>query len=147
MTLIINASRVLGVSRGGWEFEVTAFLKPILSVAAVFLTLLAYSLPSAATLTAGVGPVSGIAAPARDALDNAEDTINCASTGSPLADSYVRDGVYSNVNYGLSTELITKSGANSAYSRESYLKFDVSSVGGITSAKLRLYGRLLGPRD
>ncbi|MBC8033633.1 MAG: T9SS type A sorting domain-containing protein [Chitinophagaceae bacterium] len=63
----------------------------------------------------------------------------------PSADAYVRSGSYGGTNYGTATELISKrSGASSdGYGRESYLKFDLSSVTGtISQVKLRLYGNL-----
>jgi hypothetical protein len=59
------------------------------------------------------------------------------------ADSYVRDGSYAGSNYGTLPEMITKQNSSSGYSRETYLKFDVSPVSGtISSAKIRLYGNL-----
>ncbi len=63
----------------------------------------------------------------------------------PTADALVRDGTYAGTNYGTALELVTKKAAtsNSSYGRESYLKFDLTSVSGtISSAKIRLYGNL-----
>lgn len=50
----------------------------------------------------------------------------------PLAAAYVRDGAYSNVNFGTSTTLAVKyfSSANSGNSRESYLQFSVADISG-----------------
>jgi hypothetical protein len=53
--------------------------------------------------------------------------------------AYVRDGTSANSNFGSATQLQVKKDAT-GYSRESYLKFDVSSLGTIRSGKLRLYG-------
>jgi glucose/arabinose dehydrogenase len=58
------------------------------------------------------------------------------------ADGYVRDGSYASTNFGSATELQVKSNATAGYSRETYLKFDLSTLSTIGSAKLRLYGHL-----
>ncbi|KAA5824805.1 DNRLRE domain-containing protein [Algibacter amylolyticus] len=62
----------------------------------------------------------------------------------PVADSYVRDGDYANENYGDANELINKQG-NSSFTRESFLKFDLSSVSGtVVSAKLKMTASSVG---
>ncbi|MDQ0914569.1 polysaccharide lyase family 8 super-sandwich domain-containing protein [Paenibacillus sp. V4I5] len=54
------------------------------------------------------------------------------------ADSYVRNGTYAGVNYSTATGLVTKN-STSGFTRESYVKFDVSAITGtISSAKVRL---------
>lgn len=58
----------------------------------------------------------------------------------PISDAYVRNGTYASINYGNDTSLITKS-AKINYTRLSYLKFSLSSLSNISSAKLRIYGR------
>ena len=56
----------------------------------------------------------------------------------PLADAYVRDGTYSNANYGLETNLVVKLGGT-GLNRESYLRFDVAGLpGGFVAAVLKL---------
>jgi len=62
-------------------------------------------------------------------------------TLSPVADAFVRDGSYAGVNYGNDTTLVVKSTTTSGYTRFSYLKFSLSSVSNIVSARLRIYGR------
>lgn len=59
-----------------------------------------------------------------------------------VADGYVRDGTYAAVNYGTSTDLIVKKANTAGSNRETYMRFDLSSIMAITSAKLRLFGRL-----
>ena len=56
--------------------------------------------------------------------------------------AYVQDGTSANTNFGSSTQLIVKKYAGTGYTRESFLKFDLSTLTTITSAKLRLFGRL-----
>jgi hypothetical protein len=57
------------------------------------------------------------------------------------ADAYVRDGTYATQNFGTTTDLIVKKSANVGNSRETYLRFDISSVSAnATSVKLRLFG-------
>ncbi len=60
---------------------------------------------------------------------------------SPTADAYVKDGSSAATNFGTATDLQTQiAGAGS--NRESYLRFDLTTVSAITSAKLRVYGKL-----
>ncbi len=59
----------------------------------------------------------------------------------PLADAFVRNGSYAANNYGSDTALIVKSSTASGYSRSSYLKFSLSGISNVSSAKLRIYGR------
>lgn len=60
----------------------------------------------------------------------------------PVADSYVRDGDYKDVNYGDMAKLEVNNGSSGTGAiRISYIKFDLSNLrGDIISAKLRLYG-------
>ncbi len=93
---------------------------------------------------------SGAYALTAKATDNANSTIpssivniNVVSqTGlSATADAYVRDGASATTNFGTATELqaqVSSVGSN----RETYIKFDITTVTGIVNAKLRLYGRL-----
>ncbi len=61
---------------------------------------------------------------------------------SPVADVYVRDGASAATNFGTALELQTQASATSGLNRESYLRFNLTTVSGIARAKLRLYGRL-----
>lgn len=59
-----------------------------------------------------------------------------------LEDAYVRRGSNSNNTYGVSdpSKLLVKNSSNSSFSRETVVKFDVSTVATpVNSAKLRLY--------
>ena len=62
-------------------------------------------------------------------------------TLSAIADAYVRDGSFASTNFGSATELITKTNAP-GFQRQTYLKFDLTSISTITNAKLRLFGKL-----
>ncbi|HYD82653.1 MAG TPA: DNRLRE domain-containing protein, partial [Opitutus sp.] len=70
-----------------------------------------------------------------------------AVTLNPTADAYVRSGVNQPINYGNATTLEIKKSANPAddFNREIYLKFDLSGVTSIRTAKLRLYGSAGSP--
>ena len=57
------------------------------------------------------------------------------------ADSYVRNGAYASNNYGNDTSLAVKSSTSSGYTRSAYLKFSLSNISSVGSAKLRIYGR------
>ena len=63
----------------------------------------------------------------------------------PETDSYVRDGKYADINYGSEINLAVRKSttADDGYSRESYLKFDLSPVNGeFLSAILYVYGKV-----
>lgn len=62
------------------------------------------------------------------------------TTLTPFADAFVRNGSFAGTNYGSDTVLDVK-GASSGYTRYSYLKFSLSSLSNVSSAKLRIYGR------
>lgn len=53
------------------------------------------------------------------------------------ADSYVRDGTYSSVNYGTETSVVVKKDAT-GFSRTAYLRFDVSGLTAASLIQLRL---------
>jgi hypothetical protein len=67
-------------------------------------------------------------------------TTNSTQTLTPLADAYVRNGGFAGINYGTDTSLLVKSSSSSGYTRYSYMKFSLSNISNITSAKLRIYG-------
>jgi hypothetical protein len=59
------------------------------------------------------------------------------------ADAHVRDGASSGTNFGTATELSVKRATTAGSTRETYLRFDLSTAPAtIASAKLRLFGRL-----
>ncbi|HMJ90714.1 MAG TPA: polysaccharide lyase family 8 super-sandwich domain-containing protein [Candidatus Acidoferrum sp.] len=61
------------------------------------------------------------------------------NTFSPVADSYVRNGVDSPVNFGLGSTLQVKTNATAGQMREAFLKFDLASLNGtVLAANLRL---------
>ncbi len=64
------------------------------------------------------------------------DETSSGSVG-PLADVYVRDGIYATTNFGTSAELATKND-NTGFNRFTYLKFDVSGLINAQSVKLKL---------
>jgi len=55
--------------------------------------------------------------------------------------AFVRDGAYANASFASDPSLVVKKGP-AGYTRETYLTFDLSQIGAIHSAKLRLFGRL-----
>lgn len=62
-------------------------------------------------------------------------------TFSPVDDARVRGGTYTDTNYGNSGYLVVKDSPNSSYDRNSYLKWNLSTVpvSSVDSAELRLY--------
>lgn len=63
-------------------------------------------------------------------------------TLSAIADAYVRDGTSAATNFGSATQLQVKASGGAGSTRESYLRFDLTNVGTVTSAVLRLFGNL-----
>lgn len=63
-------------------------------------------------------------------------------SNSAIADAYVRDGSYASQNFGTVSELRQKTDSTTGqgYNRTTLLRFDLSNVGSVTSAKLRLWG-------
>jgi len=61
-------------------------------------------------------------------------------TLAPIADAFVRNGTYGNINYGTDTSLIVKGSPTSGFLRSSYLKFSLGTVANVRSATVRLYG-------
>src|SRR5205814_42503 len=53
----------------------------------------------------------------------------------PLADAYVRDGTYADQNFGSDPALFVKTEVVD-WNRDSYLKFDLSTVSSVGSARL-----------
>ncbi len=62
-----------------------------------------------------------------------------AAALTPTDDAFVRDGVWSDTNYGSLTELLTKQNETD-WNRLTYLKFDLSDWVTISDARLRLFG-------
>ncbi|MDQ3440439.1 MAG: DNRLRE domain-containing protein [Planctomycetota bacterium] len=58
--------------------------------------------------------------------------------------SYVRDGSYANTKHGTSSELQVKRSGGSGSTREAYVRFDIGALSSVSSAKLRLNGKLSG---
>ena len=73
--------------------------------------------------------------------DTVSQSFNSIPPITPLADAYIRTGSYAGSNYGRDTSLIIKGSATSGYYRSSYLKFSLSNVGSVSSAKIRVYGK------
>ena len=57
----------------------------------------------------------------------------------PIHDAYVRGGTHADKNHGTGNHLVLKTESNPEYTREIHLKFDVSGIGPIAGARLRLY--------
>ena len=117
------------------------------------LTYAAANLPVGLNIDTGTGLISGTASTlgsqtvtltVGDGLQTAQVQFNWSIiseiTLNPVADSYVRLGIFGNTNYGSSNELRVKFGNNPSYIRRSYLKFDLSTAGTVGSAILRVYG-------
>src|SRR5262249_44887604 len=99
----------------------------------------------------GVGPgVYTLTARATDdrgaTVASAPVTVTVTSTLAPPADAYVRGGSsHPTRHFGSATTLTVQQSSSAGNQRWTYVKFDVSSVPSLTSAKLRLFGALSSP--
>jgi len=57
------------------------------------------------------------------------------------AASYARDGTFAGNNFGTESALVVKNSPYTSFSRQAYIKFDLSAVNSFSSAKLRLFGQ------
>ncbi|ACU59504.1 cellulase family glycosylhydrolase [Chitinophaga pinensis] len=68
------------------------------------------------------------------------------STLAPLQDAYVRNGDYAAITHGTTDATVLASKINATattgYDRQSFLRFDVSGVNNISSAVLKVYGKI-----
>lgn len=68
------------------------------------------------------------------------------STLAPLQDAYVRNGDYAAITHGTTDAAVLASKINATattgYDRQSFLRFDVSGVNNISSAVLKVYGKI-----
>ena len=60
----------------------------------------------------------------------------------PAADTYVRAGLFANQNFDTAQRLLVKMSNTADNARRTYLKFDVGDIDTISTATLRLYGRV-----
>lgn len=57
----------------------------------------------------------------------------------PIDDAYVRGGTHADENHGTENGLVLKTESNPEYTRDIHLKFDLSDIGPIAGARLKLY--------
>jgi ELWxxDGT repeat protein len=69
-----------------------------------------------------------------------------ASVGA-TADTFVRDGTHASTNYGGASTLDVRKVTTVGHNRRAFFKFAVDSVPTVTSARLRLFGRLTGSQS
>jgi uncharacterized delta-60 repeat protein len=65
-----------------------------------------------------------------------------ATTLTDTADTYIQDGSTADTNFGAATQLLVKKSSTTGQNRETYLKFDLSSLSTVNSVKLNLFGAL-----
>jgi hypothetical protein len=59
----------------------------------------------------------------------------------PVADAFVRDGGFVSANFGDNAALEVKNGSTNGIRRETYLKFSISDITEVGTAKLRIFGK------
>jgi uncharacterized delta-60 repeat protein len=65
-----------------------------------------------------------------------------STTLTDTADTYIQDGSTADTNFGTATQLLVKKSSTTGQNRETYLKFDLSSLSTVNSVKLNLFGAL-----
>ncbi len=128
-TSALNSINIVGTNRY-YEFDVTNYVK----TQAAGDTLVSF------VLTDTSNQQNYLSFNSKESSQNLPQLVIVApATIKPSDDAYVRDGSYAAINYVTDTSLVVKK-AGSGYSRKSYLKFSLNSIGNVKSAKLRLYG-------
>lgn len=126
------------------------------SEALPWLTLSATSGTGPSTVTATVDPTAAVAGNYTGTItvaaeaDNSPQTIQVnlslaippPVTLNPVADAYVRDGTSKTTNFGGATTLDVRTGTKNGDSRDAYLKFDLTSMANVKTAKLRIFAAL-----
>ncbi len=69
-------------------------------------------------------------------------TTPIATTLTTTADTYIQDGSSADTNFGTATQLLVKKSSTTGQNRQTYLKFDLSSLSTVNSVKLNLFGAL-----
>jgi hypothetical protein len=92
--------------------------------------------PYVLRLTASDGPRSSFSEISVDVHTAAAVKLN------PTADAHVRDGSSANTNFGSATTIEVQTSSTSGQNRDAYFKFDLTNVGDINNAKLRIYAAL-----
>lgn len=127
----IASATVTGTTARWYEFDVTAYAKSNTG------KLISFDLKAAN----GALPIVQFNSD-ESAANKPQLVISSAATGNalaPNADATVRDGSSANANFGAGSTLTIKK-STPGYTRETYLRFDLSSLSSINSAKLRLFG-------
>jgi hypothetical protein len=122
-----------------YEWNVTSFLKAEKAAGRNVVTLILKN-PSTSN------PLSLFAT--RNAASNTPQLLITPPTSNPGAttvkvgdDAHVRDGTHAGTNFGSATSMEVKKSTTS-YTREAYLKFDLSGVSTISNAKFRVFAKL-----
>ncbi|HEX8916093.1 MAG TPA: DNRLRE domain-containing protein, partial [Humisphaera sp.] len=89
-----------------------------------------------ATFAASADGYTGKSLTATEADDDVPKVLRAS------ADGYVRDGTYAGTNYGQAAALQVRKSTTAGNTRWAVLKFDLAAVTTVSSAVLRLYGRL-----
>jgi uncharacterized delta-60 repeat protein len=87
-------------------------------------------------------PLYNISTPKQATLNILDNDSQASKTINPTADTYIQDGASADTNFGTSTQLLVKKSGTTGQNRETYLKFDLSSMSSFNTVKLNLFGAL-----
>jgi uncharacterized delta-60 repeat protein len=139
---VVRGTKTVSGTTGAWyEVDLTSFVQAELAAGRTTLSLV---------LKAAAASPSNIVIDSNE-TGNAPQMVVKSGTVTPPptepatlragADAYARDGSHANTNFGNATALQVKQGAT-GWNRDAYLRFDLSAVDTVSSAELRLFGRL-----
>ncbi|MET0553422.1 MAG: ELWxxDGT repeat protein [Vicinamibacteria bacterium] len=74
-------------------------------------------------------------------------TVAVGTSVGATADTFVRDGTYATTNYGGASTLDVRKVTTVGHNRRAFFKFAVDAAPTVTSARLRLFGRLTGTQS
>jgi len=136
------ASDTISSSTAGWyEWDVTSFVLARKAAGSQYATL-AVSMDTPPAVDDGYDTFnSRHASTNQPQLVFSQEVARTTVAVSPSADSYVRDGSYAGANYGADDSLVVKKVDYTGYSRQAYVKFDLSKApGNFQKVVVRLYG-------
>jgi uncharacterized repeat protein (TIGR02543 family) len=98
-------------------------------------------------VAAGNHALTAVATDNSGATTTVPFTVAVGASVGATADTFVRDGTYASTNYGGASTLDVRKVTTVGHNRRAFFRFAVDSVPTVTSARLRLFGRLTGTQS
>ena len=139
-TAALSTATITGTTQRTYELDLTSYIRQLKSSGAIAATIV---LRGTAATDSSAGFISDEAASGGPQLIVAGTTSEPSEhfTVETEKGAYVRGGTYASNNFGQSSEIAVKLG-DAATTREGFIGFDLTGLTRVSSAKLRLFGRL-----